>query len=281
MSLPLLLAFCDDLFFLPRIEDAAKALGFRFKAINAKEDLGIEGGSIRRNIHLTEPLQGPDFVLLQFLVDDRPALIILDTANQSLPWQNWIHVIKTSAATRRIPIIAFGAHVKKETLQQASEAGADLTISRGRLQSSLADIISEWASVPDVDAIRSACNAVLSDLAQEGIALIKGGKYYEAHELLERAWQKAVGAEAYLLRALLQVSVSYHHIEKGNLRGAMKMLLRVKQWLEPLPAECNGVDVDALRGSIMELRTALEETKLEGVPDNFVRFLMPIPMTQR
>ena len=111
MSPPLLLTLCDDLFFLPRIEDAAIALGYRFKAIAAESELGIVGNTVRREVHLTEPLIGPDAILLQHLVDDRPALILIDTANQQIPWRNWIHVIKTSAATRRIPIIAFGAHV--------------------------------------------------------------------------------------------------------------------------------------------------------------------------
>jgi hypothetical protein len=279
-SEPLVLTLCDELFFLPRIEDAALALGYRFRAIVNKGEIGIEGNSIKREVHLTEPLEGPDATLIQYLVDERPALIILDTAHQFIPWRNWIHVIKTSAATRRIPVIAFGSHVIQEPLTDASEAGADLTISRGRLQASLAKLITEWASVPDEDAIRSACSEALSDEAKRGIELIDEGKYYDAHEILETAWQNSLGPESYLLRSLLQVSVTYLHIERGNLRGAMKMLLRVNQWLAPLPLECRGIDVEALRGALSELRAALEESDLEGAPESFIKYIVPIPLVE-
>jgi CheY-like chemotaxis protein len=278
MSLPLLLTLCDDLFFIPRIEDAASALGYRFKAISTRSELGIEGDPARRAIHLTEPLSGPDAILIQYLVNQRPALIFIDTANQTLPWRNWIHVIKTSAATRRIPIIAFGSHVNKQILAQASEAGADLTISRGRLQSSLGDLITGWAAVPDIEAINSNCQDRLSKQAIQGIALIAEGKYYQAHEVLETEWKGSQGAEVYLIRSLLQIAVAYLHIERANFRGAMKMLLRVEQWMSPLPSVCRGIDVAALRTATRQLRTALEEGDFTGDAEDFLKYLVPIPM---
>lgn len=275
---PLILTFCDDIFFLPRIEDATRALGFRFKAFGRASELGIDGDSVKRQVHLTEPLEGPDATLIRSLVDDRPALILIDTANRSLPWQNWIHVIKTSAATRRIPIIAFGAHVDQVTLQSAGAAGADLTISRGRLQASLAKLITEWAAVPDRQAVDEACKGVLSDNARQGIELISQGEYYQAHEVLEIAWRRSEGAQSYLLRTLLQVAVSYYHIEGGNIRGARKLLLRLAQWIRPLPPVCMGVDVQALRQNLSALRAVLEESDGKVTPDALKQFLAPIPL---
>ncbi len=275
---PLVLIVCDDLFFLPRIEDAATALGFRYRAIVKGEQLGVQGDSILREVPLTEPLQGPDAALIRYLVDERPALIIVDTAHQSIPWKKWIHVIKTSAATLRIPIIAFGAHVYREALADAKEAGADLTITRGKLQASIGDLLTEWSSFPDQDAIFSICAEELSDEGKHGLQLISKGKYYEAHEILELAWQNSDGAEAYLIRSMLQVSIIYLHIQRDNLRGAMKMLLRVKEWLDPLPSKCQGFDVEALRENLDELRATLDESGLGGTGDGLSRFLIPIPM---
>jgi predicted metal-dependent hydrolase len=205
-------------------------------------------------------------------------LIIIDTAHQSIPWRTWIQVIKTSSATRRIPIIAFGSHVLEEPLTDATEAGADQTISRGRLQASLAELITKWSMIPDHDAIALACGESLSEDANRGVELIAKGHYYDAHEILEMVWQNARGAENYLLRTLLQVSVTYLHIERGNLRGAMKMLLRVKHWLAPLPSECQGINVEALGGTLAELRAALEKSDLEGTQASFTQFLVPIPL---
>ena len=275
---PLVLILCDDLFFLPRIEDAATALGFRYQVIEKGEQLGMQGDSILREVPLTEPLQGPDAALIRYLVDERPALIIVDTAHQSIPWNKWVRIIKTSAATLRIPIIAFGAHVFREALADAKEAGADLTITRGQLETSISDLLTEWSRFPDQNAILSICAEELSDEGKQGVQLIHKGEYYKAHEILELAWQNSVRAEAYLIRSLLQVSVIYLHIQRGNLRGTMKMLLRVKEWLEPLPSRCQGIDVEALRKNLDELRATLDESGLGGTGVGLSRFLIPIPM---
>jgi len=275
---PLVLIVCDDLFFLPRIEDAATALGFRYRVIEKGEQLGMQGDSVLREVPLTEPLQGPDAALIRHLVDERPALIIVDTAHQTIPWKKWVHLIKTSAATLRIPIIAFGAHVFREALAEAKEAGADLTITRGQLQASIGDLLTEWSKFPDQGAIFLMCAEELSDEGKQGVQLISEGKYYEAHEILELAWQNSVGAEAYLIRSLLQVSVIYLHIQRGNLRGTMKMLLRVKEWLDPLPSKCQGIDVEALRENLDELLATLDESDLGGTGDGLNRFLIPILM---
>jgi hypothetical protein len=50
-----------------------------------------------------------------------------------------------------------------------------------------------------------------------------------------------------LYRALLQVSVAYYQISRGNFRGAVKMFLRVRQWIGPIPERCRGINVGALR----------------------------------
>ncbi len=275
---PLIVIVCEDLFFLPRIQDAAIALGYRYKTIAKNEDIGADGAMVSREIPLTEPLEGPESALVEYLVDQYPALIIIDTAHQSIPWRTWIQVIKTSSATRRIPIIAFGSHVLAEPLTDATEAGADRVISRGRLQASLAELIVKWSMIPDHDAIALACSESLSEDAKQGVELIAKGQYYDAHEILEMGWQNARGAENYLLRTLLQVSVTYLHVERGNLRGAMKMLLRVKHWLAPLPSECQGIDVGELRGALSKLRVALEESNLESTQEGFTQLLVPIPL---
>ena len=50
-----------------------------------------------------------------------------------------------------------------------------------------------------------------------------------------------------LYRAILQVAVAYLQIERRNYNGAVKMFLRLRQWIEPLPEVCRGVEVGRLR----------------------------------
>jgi hypothetical protein len=60
-----------------------------------------------------------------------------------------------------------------------------------------------------------------------------------------------------LYRGILQVGIAYYQIEKGNYRGAVKMLLRVRQWLDPLPDVCRDVDVAKLRADVQRVHEAL------------------------
>lgn len=254
----MILAIGNDLFFIPRLEDAARSFGFKLQTVEKPADLELEGTPMPREIAITEPLEGPDADLVRRLVTDRPALILLDTACRTVPWEHWVRVLKTSAATLRIPVVAYGSHVEKEPLDRARRVGADLVISRGKLQHSLDEIIRTWAVIPDLGSINDVCKQKLTEQAAEGIALINGGEFFEAHEVLETAWMAATDNSRYLLRALLQTSVIYLHAQRGNYPGAKKMLLRVQEWLRPLPAICQGVDVAQLRKDLEALEAGFD-----------------------
>ncbi|MDF1501177.1 MAG: DUF309 domain-containing protein [Anaerolineales bacterium] len=187
-------------------------------------------------------------------------MILVDLTCDAIPWARWIQVIKTSAATRRIPILAFGLHIHKENLAAARAAGADTVVSRGKFTRDLSELIEMWARPSLVEDLRSACRGELSEQALLGIRLHNKMEFYQAHEKLELAWMEAEEHEGYLYRALLQTSVTYLHLERENLRGAAKMLLRLRQWLDPLPGTCRGVDIQDLRETVDRLRSIVDET---------------------
>jgi len=277
-SPPLILAFCDDLFLAPRLEDAARGLGYAIRFVERPGVIGAEGTPAERAVRLTEPLEGPDAILVRYLAEARPALLLFDLTSSSIPWERWIQVIKTSAATRRLPIVAFGPHVEGEVLQSAASSGADLVLTRGALQATLVDVLRDWVVVADQEAIKQSCQAERSALAQEGLAHLQAGDFFEAHEALEKAWMAEPGPSGYLYRSLLQVAVAYLHLERGNYRGAAKLLLRLHQWLDPLPARCRGVDVEQLKENLRLLQDALDRVG----PDNLAALdrslLRPIPL---
>lgn len=62
-----------------------------------------------------------------------------------------------------------------------------------------------------------------------------------------------------LYRAVLQVGIAYYQIERGNYRGALKMLLRSVQWFALLPDVCQGIDIRQLREDSYAVRAALEK----------------------
>ncbi len=272
-----IMAWSQDLFLAPRLQDVARALGYKILLIESAAQLDAMGDSPERLIPLTEPLQGPDASMVANITEQRPALILVDTTASDIPWARWIQVLKTSAATRRIPILAFGPHVDEAGLALAHSSGADEVVTRGQFQSGLPKLIRTWARASRVEELASACAGELSAAAKLGIGHHRVGEYFEAHEALERAWKEAPEAEGFLYRALLQVSVACYHITRHNHRGASKMMLRVRQWLDPLPDECRGIDVVALRQQVEELRTALAQLSPQTMDQFDLALLRPFP----
>ena len=273
-----ILVLSEDLLVIPQFEDTARGLGFSVVAIESPASIGADIPVETRRIQLTEPLTGADARFIRVLVDLQPALIIVDLNSKRIPWERWIHTIKTSSATRRIPVVAFGPHVESELLDRAQSAGANAVLARGGLIKSLPRVIQQWVRIADGAELEKACARKLSELGRRGLELIQQGRYYEAHEALESAWQESFEEEGYLYRSLLQVAVAYHHLERGNFAGAAKMLLRVRQWIRPLPDVCCGVDVQALRAQIRDLDAGLEVVGSENA-GGFDRLLLrPIPV---
>lgn len=249
-----ILVLMDDLFLLPRLQDAVRDFGYALEVITRPDDLGIELESAPRAIPLTEPLEGGEAILVRALSAMQPGLIVIDATLERIPWLQWIQVLKTSAATRRIPILVFGPHIQKDLLAQAREMGADQVVVRGTFHKRMAAILSKLTRPELSPMLDESCAGDLSPKAMLGIDLHNQGDFFEAHEALEEAWMEAPEGEGYLYRSLLQLSVAYLHLQRGNLRGARKMMLRIHQWLDPLPDVCRHVDVAALKISVDELR---------------------------
>ncbi len=126
------------------------------------------------------------------------------------------------------------------------------------------------------DSINDLCNAPLHPQAAEGIHLFNEGEYFEAHEALEAAWNADDTPGRELYRAILQVAVAYLQIERGNYNGAAKMFLRMRQWIEPLPDECRGVDVERLRRDALRVRERLLELGREHIGEFDKSMFMPV-----
>lgn len=272
---PLILALTEDLFIVPRLQDVAGQLGFRLTVADSPVIFDAEGEPSRRGVPLTEPLEGPEGRFMRRLVELRPALMLVDVTSRNLPWARWIQIMKTAAATRRIPVVAFGPHVDQQGLDLASSSGADAAITRGKLQHSLPQLIERYARRLDPEALVHACDGSLSALAAQGVELLNSGEYFEAHELLEAAFMQAEEFEGYLYRSLLQIAVAYLHVQRGNYPGAVKMMLRLQQWLVPLPDRCRGVDVARLKLDLRDFAGLLERGGPQGL-DQLV--LRPVPL---
>ena len=94
--------------------------------------------------------------------------------------------------------------------------------------------------------------------AEQGLQAFNRGEFYRQHDLFEAQWVETAGPVRDLYRAILQVGVAYYQIERGNYRGALKMLQRSVQWLFLLPDVCQGIDVAQLRRDSYRVRAELQ-----------------------
>ena len=109
----------------------------------------------------------------------------------------------------------------------------------------------------------SFCAGSLPPSAIMGIECFNRGEFFAAHEHLEDAWRKDQSSCRELYRGILQVAVAYHHIQRGNYRGARKMFQRCRLWLRPFPDICRGINLARLRQDIDRVDDELD--KMAGI----------------
>lgn len=253
---PLIVAFVADLMFTPRIAKVAEHIGYRVKWIETADQIGNVELEARPELP-GEFLYGREGRLFDQMTLWQPALLLFDLNNAAIPWREWIAALKSAAATRRIPVMCFGSHMDVDTMKAARSVGADAVLARSRFTADMPALFQRYARIPDRAALGVACSEPLSDLALKGIEKFNEGDYYAAHDSLEEAWVMDEGPGRDLYRGMLQVGIAYYQIEHNNYRGAIKMLLRVRQWLDPLPDKCRGVNVARLREDADRVYAAL------------------------
>jgi len=91
------------------------------------------------------------------------------------------------------------------------------------------------------------CNAPIHPQAVEGLRFFNAGKYFEAHEALEEAWNEETGPVRDLYRGILQIAVVYLHVTRRNYNGAVKVYVRSQKWMKDWPDLCRGIYVEQLR----------------------------------
>ncbi len=275
--MPKLLSLVSDLFFSVQIQSAARALGWDWVNVEAATQIPSQPPMAHRPgspvSDQTDPL-GHNFVA--YMVEIQPVLILVELNSETLPWETWVVAAKTSPAVRRIPIVGFGSHTDLEQRGRALAAGCDAVLAQGRFSSAMPELLQKYARLPDPAAAQAAAEGALSALARQGIALFNRAEYFEAHEALEHAWNDESGPGRELYRGLLQIAVAYLQITRGNYNGAIKIFLRARQWLDPLPDQCRGVNVAALRHDAAAVRAALEALGPKRVGEFDLSLLRPI-----
>lgn len=275
---PLIVGFVADLMFTSKIENVVRHLGYHVEWVEKASSVG-EADPQAPAESPGEMLLGRGGRLFALITDLQPALLLFDLTNAHIPWEQWIPALKSSPATRRIPIMAFGPHEDVARMEEAKRLGADFVYARSRFTAAMPELFQKHARLTDYAALAETCREPLPEEVVRGLEMFNEGLYYKCHDYLEEAWMADETPGRNLYRGILQVGIAYFQIGRGNYRGAAKMLLRVRQWLDPLPAVCRGVNVAKLRDDAAAVHAALVELGPERIEEFDRSLFHPVEYT--
>ena len=87
-----------------------------------------------------------------------------------------------------------------------------------------------------------------------GVALIRAGEYFAAHEELEADWRAAPAEERDFLQGLVHVAVAWYQAGRANRVGMERQLDKAIRRLSPYAPAHRGLELTPLLAQLSELR---------------------------
>ncbi len=126
------------------------------------------------------------------------------------------------------------------------------------------------------------------DAARLADQLLRDGRPFHAHEVLEASWKSAPPSERDLWQGLAQVAVGLTHAHRGNARGAVTLLRRgadrirgYRDQAEPSAEGGHdhpfGIDLAAVLAACDDLAARIERQGLADIPAGDLRPKLTIP----
>ena len=101
----------------------------------------------------------------------------------------------------------------------------------------------------------------IESLFQEGLNNFRSGEYFEAHESWEELWSDYYLPDRRFIQGLIQLSVSFVHLENGNLKGAKSLLNKCIEKFSDFKDTQRGININDLM---------LEISQVSDVYDNLI-----------
>ena len=97
-----------------------------------------------------------------------------------------------------------------------------------------------------------------------GIEIFNEGFYFDAHEIMELRWVIDKSKFRNLYRGLIQLSAAFYHLDRGNTRGAIKLLKMAEENLAPYKNDGYSFDLPELLNEIQKLRAQISNSTANG-----------------
>ena len=123
----------------------------------------------------------------------------------------------------------------------------------------------DWEPIPDDLALTGTDAVRLAD------RLLRAGRAFPAHEVLEASWKSGPAGERDLWQGLAQIAVGYTHAGRGNARGAAALLRRGTQRVRGYRGRADddgpyGIDLPAVLAAADDLAARIERDGLADIP---------------
>ena len=82
----------------------------------------------------------------------------------------------------------------------------------------------------------------------KGIEHFNECDFYESHEVWEELWTEYRGDSRKFFQGLIQAAVALYHFGNGNIRGAKKLYVSTRGYLEPYRPRHLGLDIEKFVG---------------------------------
>jgi predicted metal-dependent hydrolase len=107
---------------------------------------------------------------------------------------------------------------------------------------------------------------VEDDRFEHGLELIRGGRFFEAHEELELVWRAAEAPERDFYQGLVHVAVAWYQAGRGRPVATASQLEKATRRLAPFAPAHRGVDVAGVLAQVDTARATVAAGSLELEP---------------
>jgi len=104
---------------------------------------------------------------------------------------------------------------------------------------------------------------VEDDHFEQGLALIRSARFFEAHEELELVWRAAAPEERDFYQGLVHVAVAWYQAGRGRPVATARQLEKAARRLAPFAPEHRGVDVADVLTQVGRARATVDDGSLE------------------
>lgn len=99
------------------------------------------------------------------------------------------------------------------------------------------------------------------ELFLKGLEAYHNGHFFDAHEFWEDLWSDYYLEDKRFIQGLIQLSVSFVHLENGNLKGAKSLMRKCLEKFNDFNGVHRDIDMDSLKQRLKIVQEEYEITE--------------------